>query len=59
MPQGSGEFAQLVLLAVLHVKGEAYGVSLEPEGAGPLRESRRAVDRMWDDLDPATVESGT
>jgi len=109
MPQGLGEFEQMVLLAILQVKGEAYGVPImeeiegrtgrtvsraavyvtlrrlerrglvaswmseptgerggkarrcvrvEPEGLELLRESRRAMDRMWDDLDVATVESG-
>jgi DNA-binding PadR family transcriptional regulator len=103
MPQGLGEFEQMVLLAILHVKDEAYGVPIveeierrtgrtvsraavyvtlrrleqrglvtswmseptgerggkarrcvqvEPEGLALLRESRRAMDRMWSDLDP-------
>jgi DNA-binding PadR family transcriptional regulator len=107
MPQGLGEFEQMVLLAILHVKGEAYGVPIveeierrtgrtvsraavyvtlrrlegrglvaswmgeptgerggkarrcvrvEPEGLELLRASRRAMERMWDDLDPAIVE---
>ena len=110
MPQGLGEFEQMVLLAILHVKGEAYGVPVveeierrtgrtvsraavyvtlrrlekrglvaswmseptgerggkarrfvrvEPGGAELLRESRRAMDRMWDDLDPGIVEVAT
>ena len=110
MPQGLGEFEQMVLLAILHVKGEAYGVPIveeierrtgrtvsraavyvtlrrlekrglvtsgrsdppggrggkarrcvrvEPEGVELLRESRRAMGRMWDDLDAGTVESAT
>ena len=110
MPQGLGEFEQMVLLAILHVKGEAYGVPIveeierrtgrtvsraavyvtlrrvekrglitswmgdptgerggkarlcvrvEPEGVELLRESRRAMERMWDDLDPGIVESAT
>jgi DNA-binding PadR family transcriptional regulator len=100
----------MVLLAILHVKGEKYGVPIvdeierrtgrtvsraavyvtlrrlearglltswmseptgerggkarrcvqvEPEGLELLRESRRAMERMWDDLDPGTVESAT
>ena len=108
MPQGLGEFEQMVLLAILHVKGTAYGVPIveeierrtgrtvsraavyvtlrrlekrrlvtswmgeptgerggkprryvrvEREGVDLLRESRRAMARMWDDLDPAIVES--
>jgi DNA-binding PadR family transcriptional regulator len=108
MPQGLGEFEQMVLLAILHVRGEAYGVPIvdeiarrtgrsvsraavyvtlrrlekrrlvtswmgeptgerggkarrcvrvEPEGIELLHESRRAMDRMWEDLDPAIVES--
>src|SRR5262245_55310159 len=108
MPQGLGEFEQMVLLAILHVEGEAYGVPImdeierrtgrrisraavyvtlmrlekrglitswmgeptgerggkarrcvriEPRGIEALRESRRAMERMWGDLDPATVES--
>ena len=110
MPQGLGEFEQMVLLAILHAKGEAYGVPIveeierrtgrtvcraavyvtlrrvekrglitswmgdptgerggkarlcvrvEPEGVELLRESRRAMERMWDDLDPGIVESAT
>jgi len=110
MPQGLGEFEQMVLLAILHVKGDAYGVPIveeierrtgrsvsraavyvtlrrlekkglisswmsEPtgerggkarrcvrvdaEGVDLLRESRRAMERMWADLDPETVESAT
>ena len=106
MSQGLGEFEQMVLLAILHVDGEAYGVPIveaierrtgrkvsraavyvtlrrlekrrlvtswmseptserggkarrcvrvEPEGLELLRESRRAMERMWDDLDPAIV----
>ena len=106
MPQGLGEFEQMVLLAILHVEGEPYGVPImeeierrtgrsvsrasvyvtlrrlekrglltswmseptgarggkarrcvrvEPEGLSQLREARRAMDRMWDDLDPDTV----
>lgn len=31
MPQGLGEFEQMVLLAVLHVEGEAYGVPIMEE----------------------------
>ena len=108
MPQGLGEFEQMVLLAILHVKGEAYGVPIvdeierrtgrtvsraavyvtlrrlekralvtswmgeptgerggkarryvrvEPEGVELLHESRRAMTRMWDDLEPGIVES--
>jgi len=109
MPQGQGlgEFEQMVLLAILHVGGEAYGVPIveeierrtgrsvsraavyvtlrrlekrglvtswmseptaerggkarrcvrvEPEGMTLLGESRRAMDRMWADLDPGFVE---
>ncbi|GMV04553.1 MAG: hypothetical protein AMXMBFR53_08330 [Gemmatimonadota bacterium] len=110
MPQGLGEFEQMVLLAILHVEGEAYGVPImeeierrtgrsvsraavyvtlrrlerrglvaswmseptserggkarrcvrvEAEGLELLLESRRAMDRMWDDLDPASVESAS
>lgn len=106
MPQGLGEFEQMVLLAILHVEGEAYGVPImeeierrtgrsvsraavyvtlrrlekrglltswmseptgerggkgrrcvqvEPEGLEQLREARRAMNRMWDDLDPGIV----
>ena len=102
MPQGLGEFEQLVMLAILHVKGMVYGVPIveeiekrtgrtvsraavyvtlrrlekrglitswmseptgerggkarrcvrvEPEGVALLRESRRAMERMWDDVD--------
>jgi DNA-binding PadR family transcriptional regulator len=32
-------------------------VRVEPEGVELLGESRRAMDRMWEDLDPAIVES--
>jgi len=110
MPQGLGEFEQMVLLAILHVEGEAYGVPIveeierrtgrtvsraavyvtlrrlekrglvtswmgeptgerggkarrcvrvEREGVALLRESRRAMESMWDDLDPGIVESAT
>jgi len=31
MPQGLGEFEQMVLLAILHAKGEAYGVPIVEE----------------------------
>lgn len=31
MPQGLGEFEQMVLLAILHVKDEAYGVPIVEE----------------------------
>jgi hypothetical protein len=31
-------------------------VRVEPEGIELLHESRRAMDRMWEDLDPAIVE---
>ena len=108
MPQGLGEFEQMVLLAILHVKGEAYGVPIveeiegrtgrtisraavyvtlrrlekrglviswmseptgerggkarrcvrvEPEGVELVRESRRTMERMWDDLEPGIMES--
>ncbi len=107
MPKGLGEFEQMVLLAVLHVKGDAYGVPIvdeierrtgrkvsraavyvtlrrlearglvsswmseptgerggksrrcvrvEPVGAEMLRESRRAMESMWGDLDPESVQ---
>ena len=106
MPQGLGEFEQMVLLAILHVPGEAYGVPIveeierrtgrtisraavyvtlvrlekrglvtswmgeptgerggkarrcvriEPKGVEALSESRRAMERMWGDLDPGLV----
>jgi len=108
MPQGLGEFEQMVLLAILHVGDEAYGVPImeeierrtgrsisraavyvtlrrlekkgiltswmseptgerggkarrcvrvEAEGRELLLESRRTMERMWDDLDPEAVES--
>lgn len=107
MRQGLGEFEQMVLLAILHVRGEAYGVPIveeierrtgrsvsraavyvtlrrlekrglvtswmseptgerggkarrcvrvEPEGLELLEDARRAMDRMWGDLDPAALE---
>lgn len=107
MPQTLGEFEQMVLLAILHVGDDAYGVPiveeierrtgrsvsraavyvtlrrlekrkllvawmseptgerggkarrcvrLRPEGVELLRETRRAMDRMWGDLDPAPLE---
>ncbi len=31
MPQGLGEFEQMVLLAILHLKGDAYGVPIVEE----------------------------
>jgi DNA-binding PadR family transcriptional regulator len=33
-------------------------VRVEPAGMEMLGESRRAMNRMWDDLDPAVVERG-
>lgn len=110
MAQGLGEFEQMVLLAILHVEDEAYGVPImeeierrtgrsvsraavyvtlrrlekrglltswmseptgerggkarrcvrvEAEGLELLAESRRAMERMWDDLDPAIVEGAS
>ena len=107
MRQGLGEFEQMVLLAILHVEGEAYGVPIveeierrtgrtvsraavyvtlrrlekrglitswmseptgerggkarrcvrvQPAGLELLEEARRAMDSMWGDLDPATLE---
>jgi len=32
---------------------------VEPDGVELLRESRRAMERMWDELDPEIVESLT
>jgi PadR family transcriptional regulator, regulatory protein PadR len=106
--QGLGEFEQMVLLAIVHLRGEAYGIpiveeierrtgrsvaraavyvtlrrleekgfissrmsdptperggkprryaKLEAEGAKALRESRRAAERMWHGLDPATLRT--
>ena len=106
--QGLGEFEQLVLLAIAHLEGEAYGIpiveeierrtgrsvaraavyitlrrleekgfvsswvgdptperggkgrryaKLEPEGAKALREARRASERMWQGLDPASLRT--
>ena len=103
---GLGEFEQLVLLAILHLRGEAYAipiaeeigrrtgrevaraavyvtlrrledkgfvsswmsdptperggkgrrcVKLEAEGARALSEARRAAERMWQGLDPASL----
>jgi DNA-binding PadR family transcriptional regulator len=105
--QGLGDFEQMVLLAILRLDGEVYGVPIvdeierrtgrnvsraavyvtlrrleqkglvaswmseptserggkprrcvrvEPEGARVLRESRRALDGMWDGLDPALAD---
>jgi DNA-binding PadR family transcriptional regulator len=110
MPQGLGEFEQMVLLAILHAEGVAYGVPIveeierrtgrtvsraavyvtlrrletrrlvtswmseptgerggkarrcvrvEPEGLSLLRESRRAMDSMWGDLDAGIVEGAS
>lgn len=106
-PQTLGEFEQIVLLAIVRLKGDVYGVPIveeierrtgrsvsraavyvtlrrleakglvaswmsdptperggkprrlvrvEPEGARLLRESRRAMDGMWEGLDPALGE---
>ncbi len=106
--QGLGEFEQMVLLAIAHTEGEAYGVpiveeierrtgrrvaraavyitlrrleekgfvsswmsdptperggkgrrcvKLEAEGIRALREARRAAERMWQGLDPATLRA--
>lgn len=103
--QGLGEFEQMVLLAILQIEGDVYGVPIvdeierrtgrsvaraavyvtlrrleekelisswmseptaerggkarrcvkvEPAGLEALRESRRALDRMWSGLDPVT-----
>jgi len=102
-----GELEQMVLLAILHLKGDVYGVPIveeiekrtgrsvsrasvyvslrrleekgvisswmsepmaerggkprrcvevEPEGLRLLRESRRAFDQMWGELDPQLGE---
>src|SRR5688500_19836489 len=107
-PQGIGEFEQMVLLAIAHLRGEAYGipiveeierrtgrnvaraavyitlrrleekgfvsswisdptperggkgrryVKLEAAGVRALREARRAAERMWQGLDPATLRA--
>ena len=106
--QGLGEFEQMVLLAIVHLQGEAYGipiveeigrrtgrtvaraavyvtlrrleekgfvsswmsdptperggkprrlVKLTSDGARALREARRAAERMWQGLDPASLRS--
>jgi PadR family transcriptional regulator, regulatory protein PadR len=106
-PQTLGEFEQIVLLAILQLEGEVYGVPIveeierrtgrsvsraavyvtlrrlekrglvtswmgdptperggkarrrvkvEPAGVDLLQESRRAMDRMWEDLDLPTGE---
>lgn len=34
-------------------------VRVEPEGIATLRQSRRAMERMWDDLDPGVVGSAS
>jgi PadR family transcriptional regulator, regulatory protein PadR len=104
--QGLGEFEQMVLLAIVHLGNNAYGipiveeierrtgrsvaraavyitlrrleekgfvsswmgdpsperggkarrhVKLEAQGAKALREARRAAERMWHGLDPASL----
>ena len=106
--QGLCEFEQLVLLAIAHLRGEAYGipiaaeigrrtgrsvaraavyvtlrrleekgfvsswmsdptperggkgrrcVKLEAAGVRALREARRAAERMWQGLDPASLRA--
>jgi DNA-binding PadR family transcriptional regulator len=45
MPQGLGEFEQMVLLAILHVKGDARGVPIMEEIKG----------RIGRTVSPATV----
>lgn len=106
--RGLGEFEQLVLLAIVHLQEDAYGIpiveeierrtgrsvaraavyitlrrleekgfvsswmgepiaerggkgrryaKLEPEGAKALREARRATERMWRGLDPASLRA--
>jgi PadR family transcriptional regulator PadR len=106
--QGLGEFEQLVLLAIVHMRGESYGipivdeierrtgrqvaraavyvtlrrleekgyvsswigdptperggkgrryVKIESAGRRALRESRQLADRMWGELDPASLRS--
>lgn len=105
--QSLGEFEQMVILAILHLDGEVYGVPImdeierrtgrevsraavyvtlrrlerkglvstwmsepvperggrprrcvevEPEGVRLLHESRRALDAMWEGMDPAAGE---
>ena len=107
-PLDIGGFEQLVLLAIAHLRGEAYGVpiveeierrtgrsvaraavyvtlrrledkgfvsawmsdptperggkprryvSLTADGARALREARRAAERMWQGLDPASLRA--
>src|SRR4051812_4004474 len=106
--QGLGEFEQMVLLAIVHLHGDAYGTpiveeierrtgrsvaraavyvtlrrleekgfisswmsdptperggkarryaKLEPEGARALRDARKAAERMWQGLDPASLRA--
>jgi len=106
--QGLGEFEQMVLLAIAHLRDDAYGipiveeierrtgrrvaraavyitlrrleekgfvsswmsdptperggkarrqVTLEAEGAKALREARKAAERMWQGLDPASLRT--
>ena len=106
--QSLGEFEQMVLLAIAHLKEEAYGIpivdeierrtgrsvaraavyitlrrleekgfisswmsdptperggkgrryaKLEPAGARALRDAKRAAERMWRGLDPASLET--
>jgi len=106
--QGLGEFEQMVLLAIAHLRDDAYGipiveeierrtgrrvaraavyitlrrleekgfvsswmsdptperggkarrhVTLEAEGAKALREARKAAERMWHGLDPASLRT--
>jgi len=106
--QGLGEFEQMVLLAIVHLRGEAYGipiveeierrtgrsvaraavyvtlrrleekgfvsswmsdptperggkprryVKLTSDGARALREARKAAERMWQGLDPASLRA--
>ena len=105
---GLGEFEQLVLLAIVHLRGEAYGipivdeierrtgrsvaraavyvtlrrledkgfvssrmseptaerggkgrryVRIEAEGARALREARHVAERMWQGVDPRSLET--
>ena len=74
MPQGLGEFEQIVLLAILHVRGEAYGVPIveeierrtgvdipyifEKEGETGFREREREVIDSLTQLQDVVIATG-
>jgi hypothetical protein len=50
-----GEFEQVLLLTIMRLDDEAYGVRImsELEGVDALRKSREALLTLWDGLEHA------